>query len=259
MLFAREASLLQQIQHSAIPRLRDQFREGNRCHLVIEYCPGETLEEIFQRMALSLADVCILGTQLCSILEYLHTRQPAIIHRDIKPSNIIARPGGCVALIDFGIARLSTSATHEHTACGIFTTPRADTLSNLGSIGYAAPEQYGDNSWTLPCSDLYGLGVIMHQALSGLDPVEKPRERLFDFPPLGEHIPLALRTLVNGLVRRDAGARPQQARTVRFTLTSILEDLRGVSTPHRAGNFYGALALPDYFQQSSIQFIACAL
>lgn len=252
-LFDREATLLLHIQHSAVPGLLDRFREANRSHLVLEYCPGETLEEIFRRTALSLANVCILGIQLCSVLGYLHAQQPAIIHRDLKPSNIIVRPGGWVALIDFGIARLSGPAAHTSANEGIeretFLAPRtADTFQNLGSIGYAAPEQYGVKGWTLPCSDLYSLGVIMHQALSGLDPFEKPRESLFDFSPLGKHIPLALRTLVNGLVQRDAGARPQQARTVRFTLTSILEDLRGVSTPPRAGNFNGALVLPDYFR-----------
>jgi serine/threonine protein kinase len=235
-LFLREAALLEQLRHPGIPYLLDQFNEGPRIHLVLEYLPGETLETILRRESLSLTDICTLGIQLCSILEYLHAFRPAVIHRDIKPANIILRPDGRAALCDFGIARHYSEPAIGNISTDLgeivpYITTYPDTLGNLGSVGYAAPEQYGDG-WTMPCSDLYSLGAVLHQALSGLDPSEKPIAELFDFPELGQHVPLALRVLVAGLLHRNPWQRPQRAHSVSITLASVLEDLRAWYSPH---------------------------
>src|SRR5437764_15482878 len=103
---------------------------------------------------------------LCSVLAYLHSRQPAIIFRDLKPANVMLRPDGRIALIDFGIA-------------GHFKPGQARDTMPFGSPGYAAPEQDG-KAQTTPRTDIYGLGVVRHLVLTGDDPSQSP----LGFPPL---------------------------------------------------------------------------
>ena len=108
---------------------------------------------------LSVSEVLQIGIQLCNVLDYLHTRQPPITFA-IKPTNIMRASDGQIYLIDFGIAR-------------IFKQGKTNDTTALGSPGYAAPEQYGKAQST-PRSDIYALGVTMHELLTGSDPSLSP-------------------------------------------------------------------------------------
>src|SRR5207245_3375579 len=103
-------------------------------------------------------EVIDIGIQLCTVLDYLHTREPSIIFRDLKPANIMRTANGHLYLIDFGIAR--------HFKPG----QSRDTMA-LGSPGYAAPEQYG-RAQTTPRADLYSLGVMLQQLLTWNNPTQ---------------------------------------------------------------------------------------
>jgi serine/threonine protein kinase, bacterial len=94
------------------------------------------------------------------VLEYLHTQDPPIIFRDLKPANIMLTPNGQLKLIDFGIARL-------------FKPGQAKDTQAFGTIGYSAPEQYGRGQ-TDARSDVYSLGVLVYQLLTGYDPTATP-------------------------------------------------------------------------------------
>ena len=168
-VFQREADLLSELAHHSLPRLHEQIREPERLYLVMDFLAGETLEDYQQKVQnrrLVLSEVFDIGLQLCDVLEYLHMHQPPIIFRDLKPSNIMRTPEGKLYVIDFGIARFFKPGR-----------PR-DTIA-LGSPGYAAPEQYG-RAQTTPRADIYSLGAILHQLLTGKDPSESP----FRFAPL---------------------------------------------------------------------------
>ncbi|MEQ8225441.1 MAG: protein kinase, partial [Candidatus Eremiobacterota bacterium] len=123
--------------------------------------------------------------ELADILNYLHNsfHQP-IVYRDLKPSNIIIKPDGKPVLVDFGIARYY-NPDKEH-----------DTF-NYGSPGYAAPEQYKGRGRSTPQSDIFGLGVILFQMLTGYDPSLKPLQ----FPSMKQLNPLIDETL-EGIVLR---------------------------------------------------------
>ncbi len=99
--------------------------------------------------------------QLCSVLHYLHTRDPAIIYRDMKPGNVMVTPNGNIKLIDFGIAREYKEQQIQ------------DTVS-LGTKGYAAPEQFGGKGQTDGRTDIYCLGVTLYHLLTGKNPCEPP-------------------------------------------------------------------------------------
>ncbi|MGE5458825.1 MAG: protein kinase domain-containing protein, partial [Methanobacterium sp.] len=119
--FKKEASLLINLKHNALPVIRDFFSKGdNRWYLVMDYIEGHTLkEEVQKRGQIPEAEVINWATQLCDILSFLHKRNPPIIFRDLKPDNIMLTPDGQIKLIDFGIARhFQKGNTADTTAYG---------------------------------------------------------------------------------------------------------------------------------------------
>jgi serine/threonine protein kinase len=197
--FKREAHMLAGLQHPNIPSIYDYFNEAGHWYLVMEFIEGETLEDYFARTeggTLPVKEVLDIGIQLCSVLEYLHNHQPPIIFRDLKPGNVMRAADGHLYLIDFGIAR--------HFKPG----QSRDTIA-LGSLGYAAPEQYG-KAQTTARSDIYSLAVILHQALTGNDPVSN-KPTMFDFPSLNlpaDPAAAELQKLLLQMLDRQESARP---------------------------------------------------
>lgn len=209
--FKREAFMLANLSHPNLPRIYEQFQERGRWYLVMDFIEGKTLEDLLDGgRRYPLEKALAIGLQLCSVLDYLHTRQPPIIFRDLKPANIMLTPGGHVHLIDFGIARhFKPGQTKDTTA--------------LGSSGYAAPEQYGKTQ-TTPRSDIYSLGVTLHQALSGHDPSISP----FHFAPLqlGNHPALTeLETLIQHMLEIDSSKRPP-------TVAAVAQKLQALSNQY---------------------------
>jgi WD40 repeat protein/predicted Ser/Thr protein kinase len=156
--FEQEGKLLANLMHPNLPRIYDYFTDIGRSYLVMDFIEGETLEDYLAKKGgkLPTLEALDIGIKLCSVLDYLHSHQPPIIFRDLKPANIMIANNGIVYLIDFGIARLFKQGQSK------------DTIA-LGSPGYAAPEQY-QKQQTTPRVDIYALGAIMHQLLSGDDP-----------------------------------------------------------------------------------------
>ena len=189
--FKREAYMLANLQHQGLPTIYDYFSDEGQWCLVMDFIEGETLEDYLDENA------GWLPIQLCKVLSYLHTRQPPIIFRDLKPANIMITPKEQVVLIDFGIARHFKPGQLKDTA-------------SFGSAGYAAPEQYGKTQ-TTPRSDIYSLGVILHQCLTGNDPsTNSPTP--FDFPPLdlhGQFAPPSLNDLIRQMLAMNPANRPE--------------------------------------------------
>jgi serine/threonine protein kinase len=209
--FHREVSFLSQLTHAGLPRTYEYCRTPEYLYLVMEYIEGETLEEYQNRAYarhkyIPLSEVLTIGIQLCSVLDYLHTRQPPIVFRDLKPANIMRAFQGQLYLIDFGIAR--------HYKPG----QAKDTIA-LGSLGYAAPEQYG-KAQTTPRADIYSLGAVLHQLLTAEDPSEAP----FHFTPLrvNSYISLSrLGILIEQMVEMDARKRPASVAVIKQELQHI--------------------------------------
>lgn len=151
-----EARMLTRLRHPGLPQVVDFFPpdpEG-RVFLVMEYIEGVNLEE-YARQANGRLDsdfLCGLALRICEVLEYLHGQDPPVIFRDLKPGNVMVGKDGEIRLIDFGIAR---SAGPERSA---------DTVK-LGTIGFAAPEQYKGRSD--PASDQYALGAVLLYLCTG--------------------------------------------------------------------------------------------
>ena len=207
--FEREALLLADLAHPNLPRIHDHFTEHGRSYVVMDFIDGDTLEDYLAKVVsrLSVEAALEIAIQLCTVLDYLHSQQPAIIFRDLKPANIMLTPGNHVYLIDFGIAR--------H-----FQPGKAKDTIPLGSKGYAAPEQYGKTQ-TTPQTDIYGLGATLHELLTGDDPSLTP----FHFAAVNigkSPISAQLNALLKQMVEMEMSKRPANMAIVKRTLQSLV-------------------------------------
>jgi serine/threonine protein kinase/TolA-binding protein len=174
--FGREATLLLDLSHPCIPRVRDFFVQDGRHYLVMDFIEGRTLGEVLEKegnisglngaRGVSEARARSWAQQVCSVLSYLHRQAPPIIFRDLKPSNIMVTNRDEVKLIDFGIART-------------FQSQRQATI--IMTVGYAPPEQL--HGMPEPRSDLYALGATLHRVLTHHDAVNN-KPSIFSFPPI---------------------------------------------------------------------------
>jgi len=207
--FEHEALLLTDLIHPNLPRIHDHFTENGRSYVVMDFIAGDTLEDYVDKFVrrFSIEAALEIGLQLCTVLDYLHTRQPPLIFRDLKPANIMRTADNHVYLIDFGIAR--------H-----FKPGKAKDTIPLGSRGYAAPEQYG-KAQTTPQSDIYGLGATLHQLLTGDD----PSLTLFHFEPVRlSKLPISaqLDALLKQMVEMEVSKRPASMAIVKQELQRLL-------------------------------------
>src|SRR6266446_1229320 len=207
--FEHEARLLADLLHPNLPRIYEHFSENERLYLVMDFIDGQTLEEYVEQVGggpLPVAQVIDWAEQLCDVLSYLHSREPAIIFRDLKPANVMISESGHIFLIDFGIARIFKPGKQHDTVA-------------LGSPGYAAPEQYGKSQST-PRSDIYSLGALLHHLLTGHDPSDQP----FFFQSASKLNPAvdpALDVLLQKMLEMDSDRRPASALEVLNTLEGI--------------------------------------
>ncbi len=151
-----EANLIKRLDHPALPRIVDIIDNGSTIYIVMDFIEGESMDKILAEYGAQPEEKVIeWAMQVCDVFSYLHSQKPPIIYRDMKPANLMLKPNGNICIIDFGIAR-------EYKEENL-----ADTKV-LGTKGYAPPEQY--NGQTDPRSDIYALGMTMHQLLTGVDP-----------------------------------------------------------------------------------------
>ena len=209
--FRQEAEMLARLNHPNLPAVTDFFSEGGKQYLVMELVAGQTLEALLAARPGPFPEAQVLDwvNQLCDVLNYLHNQQPPIVFRDLKPSNIMLEDSGRIKLIDFGIARL-------------FKPGRASDTQAMGTPGYAAPEQYGRGQ-TDARSDVYSLGVVMHNLLTKHDPSLNP----FNFLPVRQLNP-AVSPQVEAVIVRALRANPAER------YQSVLEmraALRGSTPP----------------------------
>lgn len=200
-----ETNMLKRLSHPNLPRIVDVIEDEESLFVVMDYIEGQTLAEVLKEYgAQSQENVINWAIQLCGVLNYLHTRKPPIIYRDMKPGNIMLKPEGQVVLFDFGIAR----EFKEHNV--------ADTVC-LGTIGYAAPEQFGGHGQTDARTDIYGLGATLYHLVTGRNPSEPPYE-MYPIRQINPALSSGLEKIIQKCTQRNPDDRYQSAAELEYAL-----------------------------------------
>ncbi|MFJ6660910.1 protein kinase [Streptomyces sp. NPDC091377] len=199
--FEREARVTARIGHHGVPQVFDAVLDEasyDRMYLVMEYVRGISLRRALTgvgdgaAVGLPVSWAVSIAAQICTVLSYAHAIP--VVHRDLKPDNILIATDGTVKVLDFGIAKLLGTDVTRLTATG----------NVIGTSLYMPPEQI-DNAQITPLSDLYALGCVLHELLSG-QPVFSGDS---DYQLMAQHM----------------GAQPSPLRTLRSEVPSDLETL----------------------------------
>lgn len=158
-----EVELLLELEHPGLPGIYDCIRQWGKTFLVMEYVEGMTLRQYLKKHGRVQEGQAVKWMlELCGILDYLHGRRPPVIYRDLKPENIIIRQDGTLKLIDLGGAVRYACGAEQEELCA-------------GTPGYAPKEQWihtrGNVTW-----DIYGLGSVLWEMLTGENPAKGRRE-----------------------------------------------------------------------------------
>lgn len=236
-----ETDLLKKLDHPNLPSIVDIIEDDNTFLIVMDYVEGRSLEKELEEYGAQRQDKVIeWAKQLCDVLIYLHSRKPPIIYRDLKPENIMLRPDGKVMLIDFGTAREFKERNVSDTVC-------------LGTVGYAAPEQFGGQGQTDARTDIYGLGATLFHLLTGQSPCEPP----YEMRPIREIRPelsSGLEKIILKCVEKDPAQRYQSCEELLYDIENYdkFDDMYRKKQKRRLFAFSLTLVLSAAFLTSGL-------
>ncbi len=235
-----ETDILKKLSHPNLPSIIDVIDTADSFIIIMDYIQGNSLNRALEEFGAQPQELVIdWAKQLCDVLGYLHSRTPAIIYRDMKPANIMLKPDGNITLIDFGTAREYKEKNLADTTC-------------LGTVGYAAPEQFGGMGQTDARTDIYCLGATLYHLVTGMNPCEPP----YEIKPIREINP----TLSSGLERiilkctqRNPEDRYQSCAELMYALEHYeeIDDLHRNKQKKKLGMFIGSVALSLVFAATS--------
>ncbi|MFY1653319.1 protein kinase domain-containing protein [Solwaraspora sp. WMMB762] len=222
--FRGEARTMATINHPGVVDVYDYGSDKHIAFLVMEYVEGDALSRTLSRVGrLTPARTMALIAQAADALHAAHEK--GIVHRDVKPGNLLVRPNGTLVLTDFGIAR--SEIVGQLTAAG----------SVLGTASYISPEQ-ASGAVATPASDVYALGVVAYQCLSGRrpfegdNPLEIAMKHVREVPrALPSDIPPVVRSFVERALAKDPSARWQSAATMAAVSRQAATTLAGQARP----------------------------
>ncbi|NEA84200.1 serine/threonine protein kinase, partial [Actinospica acidiphila] len=218
--FVRECRVTAQVDHPGLVTVHDAGSEGEELFLVMQFVDGADLgDHLAEHDPYPWQWAVAVAAQLCAVLSAVHA--VPIVHRDLKPRNVMVKQDGTVTVLDLGVASVMDADTTRLTHTG---TP-------IGSPAYMAPEQAMGGA-VGPYTDLYALGVLMHELLSGDVPFSGStalgvlHRHLYEPPVpvrrLRPEVPEALEALVLRLLAKDPQHRPDSAQEVYEHLALLL-------------------------------------
>jgi len=155
--FFHEAMILAKLDHPGITRLLEFFPDGNNYAIVMEYVEGVELKRILQQQKGYLPFEIAMKIARQALDAFQYALENGILHRDIKPGNIMIDNNGNAKIMDFGIAKMSSTASH-------------DTAASMLSVHYTAPERFDQSREVDARSDIYSLGLVFYEMFAGRRP-----------------------------------------------------------------------------------------
>jgi len=201
--FAREARTLARLNHPGIVGIHDFGEADGIFYLIMEYVEGANLRELMASGRMTPRDALALIPQICDALQFAH--DAGIVHRDIKPENILVDQDGRVRIADFGLAKLVDG---EQPTIGLTRTHQG-----MGTPHYMAPEQVGAASQVDHRADIYSLGVVLYEMLTGELPIGRFGPPSAKAPDSARLDPVVMKSLAS-----DPSERYQHARDVKSDL-----------------------------------------
>lgn len=218
--FVRECRVTAQVDHPGLVTVHDAGSDGDELYLVMQYVEGADLaDHLAEHDPYPWPWAVSVIAQLCSVLSAVHA--VPIVHRDLKPRNVMVRPDGTVLVLDLGVASVMDTDTTRLTSTG----------SPIGSPAYMAPEQAMGGA-VGPHTDLYALGVVLYELLSGNVPFAGStalgvlHRHLYEPPlpvrQLRPEVPQQLEAVLLSLLAKDPQDRPASAQAVYASLAPLL-------------------------------------
>ncbi len=236
-----ETDILKKLSHPNLPSIIDVIDTEDSFIIIMDYIQGNSLNKALDEFgAQPQENVIEWAKQLCDVLGYLHSRNPAIIYRDMKPANIMLKPDGNVTLIDFGTAREFKEKNLADTTC-------------LGTVGYAAPEQFGGMGQTDARTDIYCLGATLYHLVTGKNPCEPPYE-ILPIRQINPSLSSGLENIIIKCTKSNPAERYQSAAELMYALEHYEED----DTKYRQkqkkklGMFIASIAMSLVFAATSV-------
>lgn len=236
-----ETDILKKLSHPHLPSIIDVIDTEDSFIIIMDYIQGNSLNKALDEYGAQPQEYVIdWAKQLCDVLGYLHSRTPAIIYRDMKPANIMLKPDGNVTLIDFGTAREFKEKNLADTTC-------------LGTVGYAAPEQFGGMGQTDARTDIYCLGATLYHLVTGMNPCEPP----YEIKPIREINPAlssGLERILLKCTQRDPNDRYQSAAELMYALEHYeeIDDIYRKKQKKKFGLFLTTALLTVVFALTSV-------
>jgi tRNA A-37 threonylcarbamoyl transferase component Bud32 len=218
--FAREAQALAKLNHRHIVGVYDYGEVEGFHYFIMEYVDGLNLRQVQRAGALAPREALEIVPQICEALQFAHDR--GVVHRDIKPENVLLDQTGCIKIADFGLAKiLGTERTN-------FTLTEPN--QRMGTPHYMAPEQVAHPSEVDHRADIYSLGVVFYELLTGDLPIGK-----FAPPSQKVQVDVRLDEVVLKALENEPALRYQQASEVKTEIQSINPDEESVEGEGQAG------------------------
>jgi serine/threonine protein kinase len=211
--FTREAQALAALNHPNIVTIYDFGQAGGFYFLLMEFVDGVNLRQLLRTRKIAPEEALAIVPPLCDALQFAHDR--GIIHRDIKPENLLLDKVGRVKVADFGIAKMLGTVNGGCSGGGT-AAPENATQSAVGTPGYSAPEQKTDPQRVDSRADIYSLGVVFYEMLTG----ELPGKRL-EPPSSKVQIDVRLDEVVLRALEQKPELRYQQVSEVKTMVETI--------------------------------------
>ena len=210
--FTREARALAKLKHPHIVHVYE-FGEREGCHYLLhEFVDGVTLRELMNSKSVTPQEALEIVPQICAALQYAHNE--GVVHRDIKPENILLDRQGRIKVTDFGLAKLASSPD-DITLTG--------TGQVMGTLQYMAPEQYKTPNEIDHRTDIFSLGVVFYEMLTGELPVGR-----FQDPTTGTDLDSRVDAIVMRALERERDLRYQSARDLESDVRTVTHGVGGM-------------------------------